>query len=322
MTKTYEYSSGLAEPITAFITEKRSLGCKYEKEAKVFYEMDQFLVEQGVASSTLSKDVIEKWISKRPHEKRKNQRWRLNFTKRFVSYLLLHGYDAYYPPLTISSRDDKEFVPYIFTNEELARLISYFENMEPSRQYPNGHLVFPLLFKTLICCGLRAGEAAKLRVKDVDLANGILHIENAKHGKSRLVPISESLRAEYEEYCGKIHACTPHFLDDSDSFIEQAGALPAQAIASACHAHILARGTKGNNVHRLNFAAVYGRNVPVMFHKWQPPGSHTNRKRFNLCRPNWVYAGQYPAQRKTAGAIEQAPQGQFLTSIHPSPPPQ
>lgn len=205
MTKAYEYTSGLSVQIQSFITEKRSLGCKYEKEAKTFYEMDKFLVKEGVTTPVLTQDVVEKWVGKRPNEKRKNQRWRLNFTKRFVSYLVLHHYDAYYPEHSISANDDKCFVPYIFTNKEIGDLIEYFYSIKPSRQYPLGHLVIPLLFLTLICCGLRSGEAASLKVKDVDIENGILTIRNAKHGKSRSIPIAESMRLKYAEYHEHVH---------------------------------------------------------------------------------------------------------------------
>lgn len=84
--------------------------------------------------------------------------------------------------------------------------MKYFETMVPSRQCPTAHLVFPLLFKTLICCGLRAGEATRLRVKDVDLINGVLQIWETKHDKPRYVPLSKSLWADYEQYFEEIHA--------------------------------------------------------------------------------------------------------------------
>lgn len=205
MMRSYKYTSGLALQIQSFIDEKRALGCKYEKEAKTFYEMDRFLYAEGVTTPSLPQEVVEKWVGKRTNEKRKNQRWRLNFTKRFVSYLLLHQYEAYYPEYSISSRDDKCFVPYIFTNEEIAALIAFFNSMKPSRQYPNGYIVIPMLFLTLICCGLRSGEAASLKVKDVDIENGIITIRNAKHGKSRSIPVSEGLRLKYAEYYTQVH---------------------------------------------------------------------------------------------------------------------
>lgn len=206
MSRTYEYKSGLARQINAFIEEKRACGCKYEKEAKTFQAFDRFLVEQGVVTPILPRLVAEKWIEKRPNEKRKNQKWRLNFTKRFAKYLQLSGYDAYCPALTISSQDDTDFSPYIFTSDELKRIMKYFESMMPSRQSPTGYIVIPLLFKTLICCGLRTGEAVGLRVKDVDLANGTILIREAKHDKQRYVPLSKSLWAEYIQCFEAIHA--------------------------------------------------------------------------------------------------------------------
>lgn len=205
MSRVYQYSSGLSLQIQTFIEEKRILGYKYEKEARVFWEFDRFLVKQGVTSPALSQEVVELWISKRPNEKRKNQRWRLNFTKRFINYLNLNGYDAYYPDVKISSSDDVCFVPYIFSNNEISALLNYFNDMKPSRQYPNGHIVIPMLFLTLICCGLRSGEAATLKVKDVDIENGILTIRNAKHGKNRSIPVSEGMKVKYAEYYKKLH---------------------------------------------------------------------------------------------------------------------
>lgn len=218
MSKVYDYQSGLANQIQAFIDKKRALGCKYEKEAKTFWELDKFLVSQSIDVPVFSESVVLKWIERRPNETRKNQRWRLNFTKRFAGYLRLNGYDAYYPQLTISSRDDADFVPYIFSNAELAALMNYFETLPPSRQYPNGHIVFPLLFKTLICCGLRSGEAAKLKVGDVDLVRGVLTIRNAKHDKIRYVPLSESLWLEYEQYFQELHTAS----SDEDYFFPNA----------------------------------------------------------------------------------------------------
>lgn len=216
--RVYNYKSGLADQINAFVSEKRALGNKYEKDAKVFWEFDRFLLKEGITTPTLPEDTVLKWIELRPNEKRGNQRWRLNFTKRFVQHLRLNGYDAYFPDISIPSMDETSFVPYIFTNSELARLLDYFEKLPPSRQYPNGHLVFPMLFKTLICCGLRVGEAAQLKVKDVDLVQGVLTIHHAKHAKSRYVPISKSLWAEFEHYFEKVHVAS----SDEDYFFPNA----------------------------------------------------------------------------------------------------
>lgn len=205
MRRIYDYSSALADPIRDYIEQQRALGRKYDKESKIFYEFDRFLRKRGLEEPELSQIIVDEWISRRPNEKRKNQRYRLNFTKRFAVYLLKNGYEAYLTSVKITTRDDSEFVPYIFTNDELGKILGYFDGMKPSRNYPNAHLVFPLLFRTLICCGLRVSEVVNLRLSDVDLAQGILLIRESKNDKQRYVPLSEPLRQLYLKYDAMVH---------------------------------------------------------------------------------------------------------------------
>mgnify|MGYP007087039519 CR=1 FL=1 len=66
MSRTYEYRSGLASQISAFIAEKRACGCKYEKEAKTFQTLDRFLVEQGINTPVLPELVVENGLKSGP----------------------------------------------------------------------------------------------------------------------------------------------------------------------------------------------------------------------------------------------------------------
>lgn len=146
--------------------------------------------------------------------------------KQFQEFCNKKGYETYLPshkdefitelgkctpPLRQSTIDRKagsmKMLDLLATKGTWGKgIMKYFETMVPSRQCPTAHLVFPLLFKTLICCGLRAGEATRLRVKDVDLINGVLQIWETKHDKPRYVPLSKSLWADYEQYFEEIHA--------------------------------------------------------------------------------------------------------------------
>ena len=56
----------------------------------------------------------------------------------------------------------------------------------------------------LWCCGLRIGEAVSLRVGDVDLADGVITVHKAKHNRTRLVPMSESLAAHARRYTAAV----------------------------------------------------------------------------------------------------------------------
>ena len=65
---------------------------------------------------------------------------------------------------------------------------------------PRRHLIMPVLFRVLYCCGLRANEALKLKGEDVDLQQGILTIRNSKNGKTRYVPMSAELTKVCADY--------------------------------------------------------------------------------------------------------------------------
>ena len=60
---------------------------------------------------------------------------------------------------------------------------------------PDRHLIMPVLFRILYCCGLRLGEVLRLKVSDVDLTSGVLLIRDSKNGNDRYVPMSQELTA-------------------------------------------------------------------------------------------------------------------------------
>ena len=55
------------------------------------------------------------------------------------------------------------------------------------------HIVFPTILRVLYASGLRISEALALKVGDVDLEQGLIVIRNAKFGKDRKLPVSQSL---------------------------------------------------------------------------------------------------------------------------------
>jgi site-specific recombinase XerD len=91
------------------------------------------------------------------------------------------------------------FVPYIYSREELRRLLEAIPSYHrfPSRIEPPTLRAMLLL---LYGAGLRRGEALRLSVADVDLANSLLTIRDTKFFKSRLVPLSADLTKVLSDY--------------------------------------------------------------------------------------------------------------------------
>lgn len=72
-------------------------------------------------------------------------------------------------------------------------------------KYEKCYIVFPVLFRIFYGCGLRISEALNLRVKDVDLENGIIAIYESKNDNDRLIPLSNNLTIIIKNYFNKMH---------------------------------------------------------------------------------------------------------------------
>ena len=91
-------------------------------------------------------------------------------------------------------------LPWIVTAEEMARVTTCADARPASRCGPQTQPVYAMLVRLLWCCGLRIGEALSLRVGDVDLAQALITVRKAKHNRTRLVPMSQSLAAHAHHY--------------------------------------------------------------------------------------------------------------------------
>jgi integrase len=67
----------------------------------------------------------------------------------------------------------------------------------------------PELLRVLFCCGLRIGEALKLRVQDVELQRGIITVRQGKFRRDRLVPMDPALTQRLRVYARRMGARGP-----------------------------------------------------------------------------------------------------------------
>ena len=72
-------------------------------------------------------------------------------------------------------------------------------------KYKTCYKVFPVLFRIFYGCGLRISEALNLKVKDVDLENGIIAVYESKNNNDRLIPLSNNLKNTLTDYSNKMH---------------------------------------------------------------------------------------------------------------------
>lgn len=113
----------------------------------------------------------------------------------------LHAEDAAHqvPPRHAFVSQKGRQTPYIYSAEELARILDAASRLRAARLYPLGRQTYVMLFGLLACTGMRVSEALNLKRSDL-MADGVLRIRDAKFGKSRFVPLHPSVAHELQRY--------------------------------------------------------------------------------------------------------------------------
>jgi integrase len=97
----------------------------------------------------------------------------------------------------------------MLTDEELRKFFQAVDALQPTARSPLRHLIMPEVFRLLYGCGFRVSEVLKLRVRDVDLNQGIITVRQGKLRKDRLVPPALPLVNRLREYAAHFEKCPP-----------------------------------------------------------------------------------------------------------------
>ena len=89
---------------------------------------------------------------------------------------------------TSSLRRKTRPIPYIYTPDEIARILDAAGELRRQQPNPLRRQLYVMMFGLIAATGLRVSEAIALRLDDI-WPDGILHIRETKFRKSRLVPL-------------------------------------------------------------------------------------------------------------------------------------
>ncbi|HHF7365116.1 TPA: tyrosine-type recombinase/integrase [Legionella bozemanae] len=183
-----DYQSPIALLIKQFIQEKRACGRQYKEAPKILKQFDHFLCQKTLKEIALPESLVLCWLEKFPKEQASTHQRRIGLVRQLGKMMIRLGYPAYIVPAPFGSPRNHTFLPYIFTREEISKLIHAADQIKPSAKTPWRHLVMPEIFRLLYSCGFRVSEVLNLRLGDVDLSQGVITVRKAKHDKDRLVP--------------------------------------------------------------------------------------------------------------------------------------
>jgi integrase/recombinase XerD len=205
----HAFQSALSACLEKFLQEKHTCGYDYHEPTRILRHLDNFLVQEGLTTYELPSSIARKWLAKKAHESARTHRQRITVTRQFSRFLLRLGYSAYVPDSTLAARSPSTFVPRMLTDEELRKFFQAVDSLEPTARSPLRHLIMPEVFRLLFGCGFRVREVLKLRVRDLDLQQGIITVRHGKFRKDRLVPPALSLVNRLRKYAAHFENCPP-----------------------------------------------------------------------------------------------------------------
>ena len=193
MRRILNFESCLKDEIKDFLELRKSQGHDAGREEYMLYTLDKHLKSTKWERKDLSPEIINGWLSSLPGEMSVNTKIvYISHYRQFARFLSTLGYTAFIPERPV---EDKSYMPYIFSGEEILALIRAADTLvEESR--PNGRhsaVCFSVIIRLLCGCGLRLNEALTLKTCDVDMETCTLKIRCAKGNKDRIVPYHKSI---------------------------------------------------------------------------------------------------------------------------------
>jgi integrase/recombinase XerD len=181
-----------ADVIDAYLTRQRSLGMRFDSAGQLLHRFGRAMGERQIQEVTPGAilDFLKgngtlsaTWILKH------------RVLTGLYRFAIERGYVDNSPLPTTIPKLALQQTPYVYSTGELRRLLDATAVLRKghSRQVP---AMYRTLLLLLYGTGMRIGEALRLTLQDVDLAEGIITVGCTKFFKTRLVPIGPKLADE------------------------------------------------------------------------------------------------------------------------------
>jgi integrase/recombinase XerD len=140
----------------------------------------------------------------------------------FFHYAVSRGYISapLLPPIV--PKLPERYKPYIYSREELRRLLDCTAATQTRRFHMEAH-TFRSLLLLLYGAGLRVGEARRLNLQDMDLKEAVPTIRDTKFYKTRLVPLGNELNDVLVRYAEQRRKAGHSQEGDTPFFITRRG---------------------------------------------------------------------------------------------------
>ncbi len=181
----------LAQAVESYLKVRRACGFEFKCQGNLLQSFAVYSNRRG--RQHICSDVAIEWAGLA--EKVERRARRLGEVIRFARYIRAEDPSHELPPPAFGSEKRQRAIPYIFSPEDIQRLI---KAASESGYRTLRRKTYSTLFALLACTGLRVSEAIRLRFDDIT-PDGLV-VRCSKFRKSRLVPLHETVQAGIQCY--------------------------------------------------------------------------------------------------------------------------
>ena len=182
----------LRDAINRYVAWRRAHGARFITSARTLYQFCHSLPERVCCDAVTEDDVRRFLVGIGPLTRSRANKY--GALAGFYRYAVSRGHAlrSPLPPADEEPREPPSAPPYIYSREELKRLFAGIDVSRRDATRLDGD-TFCTLLLLLYGAGLRTSEALNLTMAEVDLADAVLTVRNAKFFKNRLVPVTARL---------------------------------------------------------------------------------------------------------------------------------
>ncbi len=187
--------SRLREQAGDYLRLRRSLGYKLIEHERFLNQFLDYLEEKNQDATITAENALT-W-AKLPVGA--NPRWhaaRLSAVRGFALWARAFDADIQVPPTGLLPMGTTRATPYLYSGDQIRALMNAAGGLVPETKAAT----FTTLIGLLAVTGMRAGEAVRADLTDLDLDAGTLTVRGTKFGKTRLLPLHPSVLEELRTY--------------------------------------------------------------------------------------------------------------------------
>jgi len=208
------FSSQLAPVFARYVGLKRALGRDFNNPTRTLELLDRFLAERAATYPDLNAAAFQAWCQTHENVASGVRRFRMMEVHKFCLYRHRTEPQCFVPNPTLFPKPHQKLQPYIFSEQEVARLLEAALGLKRVSYSPLRPEVIRLAIVLLFTTGVRRRELLRLTVGDYDRRHATLLIRKSKFHKSRLLPLNTDIADEIDRYLrARIQRKLPVFSD-------------------------------------------------------------------------------------------------------------